>query len=87
MIFININNSSKRSATKWHFFSVHTTINGLEGLAEPLEHEPCSRRNEVQLAIKQGIQVLLDRQLIFQKQTLIPLHPSMAEHHYPIRWK
>lgn len=67
--------------------SVHTTINVLEGLSEYLQQGYSEKSIEVELAIEHGIQVLLDRQLIYQKHTTIPIHPHMAEHHFPTRWK
>ena len=67
--------------------SVHTTINVLEGLAEYRREGFAYRCQEVDRAILQGIQVLLDRQLIYVKNTRTPIHPEMARHHYPPRWK
>lgn len=67
--------------------SVHTTINVLEGLIEYVHQEYSYRSREVKAAINQGIQVLLDRQLIYIKNTRTPIHKSMAEHHFPPRWK
>lgn len=53
--------------------SVHTTINVLEGLSEYLKMAHCNRKEEVKQVMNQGIQVLLDRQLIYQKNTATPL--------------
>ena len=67
--------------------SVHTTINVLEGLQVYVENGYRYRVNEVALAIENAIETLLSRQLIYKKGTCIPIHPNMASHHYPPRWK
>ena len=67
--------------------SVHTTINVLEGLVEYIMMNYQYRRDEVIKATNQAILCLLDRHLIYIKNTNTPIHESMANHHYPARWK
>ncbi len=72
---------------KPHISSVHTTVNVLEGLAEYLLQGYTYRAEEVKSAFHRGVQVLMARQLIYIKNTDTPIHPDMADHHYPARWK
>lgn len=67
--------------------SVHTTINVLEGIAEYKKQGYSYRIKDIENAMKRGITVLLDRKLFQVKNTSSPIHPSMAQHHFPSRWK
>lgn len=67
--------------------SVHTTINVLEGLADYINNGYLYRIEEVKDRLNMGINCLLDRELIFIKNTKTPIHPEMAKHHFPPRWK
>ena len=67
--------------------SVHTTINVLEGLSEYIHQGYSDRKKEVNDAIDSGVAVLLSRHLYFVKGKEDAIHPSMAEHHFPPRWK
>jgi hypothetical protein len=67
--------------------SVHTTINVLEGLAEYIKKGYTYRKDEVINSIDKAIKCLLSRHLIYVKGTNQPIHESIANHHYPVRWK
>ncbi|MBN2504449.1 MAG: hypothetical protein JXB20_03795 [Bacilli bacterium] len=74
-------------SSKPRISSVHTTINILEGLGEYIDQGYPYRSEDVFNAMQKGIAALLERRLYQVKQKRIPIHPSMAEHHYPPRWK
>jgi hypothetical protein len=67
--------------------SVHTTINVLEGLSEYVKNQYSYRQEEVKQILDQGINCLLERQLYYTKNGQKVIHPSMAKHHFPPRWK
>jgi hypothetical protein len=67
--------------------SVHTTISVLEGLHEFVKNNYTYRLEDVKKAIHQGIECLLSRDVILNKKSKQPLHPSMVKYHYPPRWK
>lgn len=67
--------------------SVHTTMNVLEGFSEYLKKDYTYRKEDVSNALKSGVNVLLERNLVYKKGTNIPIHKEMLNHHYPPRWK
>lgn len=67
--------------------SVHTTINVLEGLATYINQGYTYRINEVKKCLHSGIKVLLSRDLIYKKESFVPVHKDMVKHHFPYRWK
>ena len=67
--------------------SVHTTLSILEGLHEYEVHGYTYRIDEVKQRIIQGEQCLLNRHLFLKSSLDEPIHPEMAQVHYPPRWK
>ncbi len=67
--------------------SVHTTMSAIEAFDELLKHPDRCDVHQIEIARHKAEAFLLKKQLARQERTGELMHPSMAEYHYPARWK